>query len=198
VEDNAEPPATKQEPKEEELLVETAVIYDSYDVIATNSSPCGYGIGWPNNPPADLRPGDVIGVCENESTGWCVGILHWVRQRDRQIDAGLEVFSRSAQPCAVCLVQRKNKPQSDYLRGLLLPEIKSFDRPVMLITPKSVFNTGNLVKVCLGGQSIMVTLTRQVLVTHSICLFEFALVEEGVSQVEHSDLSDIDALWEQL
>lgn len=185
-----------------EPLVKPSIVYDSYQVMAINSSPCGYGICWPDNPPMDLRPGDVIGVYENANSGWCVGILHWVRQTvSHSIDAGLEILSTCAQPCAISLIQRKNQEQSDFLRCLLLPEIKSLDRPIMLVTPKSVFSTGNVVKICLSGQDVMAELTRQVLATHSISLFEFALLgakDESTLNASSGKNSDIDDLWAQL
>lgn len=172
-------------------------------VQAFNVSPGGYGIRWPGTPPAMLRPGEVIAISEERGKGWNVGLLHWVRlTADYQVEAGLELLSAQAKPCGVCRI-RNQREDSDYLRGFLIPEMKSLDRPATLVTSGATFSEGVDVKISLAGQTVLAKLTRLVLATASVNQYEFAVHSGGPAAARQPDPdatldTNIDAMWEQL
>lgn len=168
---------------------------------AINRSPAGYGVCWRDTSPLDLKPGELIGICEARGQGWNVGLLHWVRQTPEEtVEAGLEILSTQAKPCAICL-RSKGKDRSQYLRGMLLPEVPTLQRPALLITPaSSTFKVGSEIHICLHGSVVLARLIRQTLATSSISQFEFALVDTSPSPKagEFSVGDDIAELWDQL
>ncbi|RZU48060.1 hypothetical protein EV700_1032 [Fluviicoccus keumensis] len=188
--------------KEEQAEVAPAVTYVPYHVEAFNVSPGGYGIRWPGNPPASLRPGEIIAISEERGKGWNVGLLHWVRMTtEYQVEAGLELLSAQAKPCGICRI-RNLREDSDYLRGFLIPEMKSLDQPATLVTSGTTFAVGSDVKISLAGQTVLAQLTKLVLSTASISQYEFAVLNTSapVRAPDHDATleSNIDAMWEQL
>lgn len=181
----------------EESDTEREISYSTYRVAAVNASTGGYGVIWHETPPQNLRPGELVGV--NEGKGWHIAILHWVQQLpDRQIEGGIELLSTRARPCGVALVSQE-RGQSEFLRGFLIPEMKSLEQPPTLITSAAVFAVGSTVLISMNEDCVQATLTRLVLATASISRFEFALVgiEAEPTPAPVSNL-DHEALWNQL
>lgn len=176
-----------------------------HQVQAFNVSPGGYGIRWSGQPPSMLRPGEVIAISEERGKGWNVGLLHWVRLTpDYGVEAGLELLSALAKPCGVCRI-RNLREDSDYLRGFLIPEMKSLEQPATLVTSGATFSVGADVKISLAGQTVLAKLTRLVLATASVNQYEFAVWNgSGPAQAARGPDPDetmetnIDAMWEQL
>ena len=180
----------------------SAVEYVPYQVQAFNASPGGYGVRWTGATPVGLRPGEAIAISEERGRGWNVGLLHWVRvTSDQVVEAGLELLSAQAKPCGVCRI-RNQREDSDYLRGFLIPEMKSIDQPATLVTAGTTFAEGCEVKLSLAGQTVLARLTRLVLVTPSIHQYEFAIHNpaQPAAPADHDSTleSNIDAMWEQL
>lgn len=181
------------------------VTYQPYQVEAFNVSPGGYGIRWPGSPPPALRPGEVIAISEERGKGWNVGLLHWVRlTSEYQVEAGLELLSAQAKTCGVCRI-RNLREDSDYLRGFLIPEMKSLDQPATLVTAATTFTVGSEVKISLAGQTVLAQLTKLVLATPSIHQYEFAVMNAAgpAAPVRTMDPdstldSNIEAMWDQL
>ena len=191
-----------EERQKEDIPKGPAVTFVPYQVDAFNVSPGGYGIRWPGNPPLALRPGEVIAISEERGKGWNVGVLHWVRlTTDYQVEAGLELLSAQAKPCGVCRI-RNGREDSDYLRGFLIPEMKSLDQPATLVTACTTFAVGTDVKISLAGQTVLAQLTRLVLATPSINQYEFAVMNTAApARKMDPDATldtNIDAMWEQL
>jgi hypothetical protein len=179
-----------------------AVTYQPYQVEALNLSPGGYGIRWSGNPPSLLRPGEIIAISEERGRGWNIGLLHWLRvTSEYQVEAGLELLSAQAKPCGICRI-RNLREDSDYLRGFLIPEMKSLDQPATLVTSGTTFAVGSDVKISLAGQTVLAQLTKLVLATASINQYEFAVLNTAapVKTVDPDATldSNIDAMWEQL
>jgi hypothetical protein len=171
--------------------------YMPYRVTAENRCPAGYGLVWPEDPPLALRVGEIIGMSEQRGKGWGIGILHWLRKKpDQTVEAGVELLAAEPKPCGICLVKNGHQT-SEYMRGFLIPEMKSLDRPASIIVPSSGLASGSTVRVSLHGQDVTMQLTRLVMATQSINQYEFAIVNTELPPVDDGlgDLDDIDGLW---
>lgn len=174
--------------------------YMPYRVTAENRSPAGYGLQWPEDPPAALRVGEIIGMSEHRGQGWGIGVLHWLHKTpDQMVEAGVELLSAHPKPCGVCLVKHGHQV-SEFMRGFLIPEMKSVERKASLIVPSSGLASGSTVRVSLHGQDVTMQLTDLILATQSINQFEFAIVNTDLPPVDDGlgDLDDIDSLWARL
>jgi hypothetical protein len=65
---------------------------------------------------------------------------------------------------------------SSFLRAILLPEVKSLERPATIITPMLSFKSGVKITIRLGREEVNAQLTREVMSTQSFSLFEFVLL----------------------
>src|SRR5690606_24546011 len=113
-----------------EQPVETpAENYPTFEVPIVNHSPGGYCLSWPREVPAQLQAGELLGVQDAPEQAWSVAIVRWIRQvRGGGTQMGIELIAPHAQPCGVQLV-RKSDQNSQYLRAMLLPEIRVISRP---------------------------------------------------------------------
>jgi hypothetical protein len=64
---------------------------------------------------------------------------------------GIELVAPHAQPCGLQLV-RSRDDHSQYLRGLLLPEISAIDLPATLLAPRLPFQEGSKVLINTQGE----------------------------------------------
>ena len=169
--------------------------YMPYRVTAENRCPGGYGIVWADEPPLALRVGELIGMSEQRGQGWGIGVLHWLRQNTQgSFEAGIELLAAHPKPCGVCLLNNK-QVASDYMRGFLIPEMRSLDQPASMITPSSGLSVESMVKISLNGQEVTVKLTKQILATQSVSQFEFAVLAETT---ESYNPDDTDTFWARL
>ncbi len=189
------------EVEEVDLPPVPTMTYMPYRVTAQNRCPGGYGLAWPAEPPTALRVGEIIGMSEQRGHGWGVGVVHWLHQTsERTITVGVELLAAHPKPCGVCLVNKQTT--SDYMRGFLIPEMRSLEQPASIITPNSGLTMNSIVKISLNGQEVVVQLTKQILATQSMSQFEFALLNtdkvEKVDAVASQESDDIDSLWASL
>jgi hypothetical protein len=187
------------EVEEEDLPPVPAMTYMPYRVTAENRCPGGYGLVWPPDLPAALRVGEIVGMSEQRGHGWGVGVVHWVHQTpERTIVAGIELLAAHPKPCGVCLANKNST--SEYMRGFLIPEMRSLEQPASIITPSSGLAAQSIVKISLNGQEVVVQLTKQIMATQSMSQFEFALLNTDKAQapVNQPESDDIDSLWASL
>lgn len=103
-------------------------------------SPGGYRLALQQGQSANTRVGELIGVRGYPTKslaagGWLVGVVRWLRNRPgSDLEAGVEWLAPRAQPVTVKPLQSDGQPGSPQ-RGLVLPEVRVFDREATLITP---------------------------------------------------------------
>jgi len=142
-----------------------------------NISPGGYCIRWAGEPPITLRTGEILVLREPDDTSWNIGVIRWVKQLPTQgAEAGIEILSARAKPCGA-RVLKKTGETTEYMRTLLLPEMKSLHRPATLITPNLTFRSGYRIIIRLGNEEVKAQLTTENLTTQSFSQFEFALLQ---------------------
>ena len=140
-----------------------------------NTSPGGYCVVWSSNIPPTLQAGEVLGVREHRNHPWSIALVRWLRQhRGEGTRIGIEVIAPGAVPCGVQLIQKTGN-SSEFLRGLLLPEIPDAHLPESLITPKLPFQSGSRITLLRQGVQDQGLLGRKIAVTGSVSQFELRL-----------------------
>jgi len=177
----------------------------SHHAVLINTSPGGYCVIWESNVPSSLQAGEVLGVREHNSHPWSVAIVRWIRQiKNQGTQVGIELLAPSASPCGVRLIQKIGN-SSEYLRGLLLPEISVVNQSATLITPRLPFQSGSRISLLHDGREDQGSLSKKVSATGSISQFELKLqymadVDTNPSPSPASGASEdeFDSLWPSL
>ncbi len=147
----------------------------SHHALLINTSPGGYCVAWETNVPTSLQAGEILGVREHSSHPWSLAVVRWLRQiKNQGTQIGIELLAPSASPCGVRLIQKVGN-NSEYLRGLLLPEISVVNQAATLITPRMPFQSGSRISLLHDGHEDQGQLLKKVSATGSISQFELKL-----------------------
>ncbi len=184
---------------------EQTVAYPWYEVTLENTSPGGYCLTWQQEAPNTLQTGEVLGVREQPDHPWSVAVIRWIQQiRNQGTQIGVELLAPTARPAAL-RVEHKVGQSSEFLRGLLLPELSIIGQPATLLTPRVPFRSGNRITVLLDGHQHQAQLNRRVSATSSISQFELSFRQPpGASHKpatgvpESGEDDDFDSLWNSL
>lgn len=177
--------------------------YPKYTVPLVNTSPGGYCLQWEGEVPSNIQAGEIISLRENAQQAWSIAVIRWIRHIKQQgTQVGIELLAPSAKPCGVQLLQKTGDP-SEYLRGLLLPELSAIGQPTTLITPRLPFMSGHKVSIRANGAEGKCNLETRVSATGSFSQFELSenkqmkeLTENRVPDIEVGDNDDdFDSLW---
>jgi hypothetical protein len=182
--------------------------YPSYELPIVNHSPGGYCLSWPREVPGQLQAGELLGIQDAADQPWSVAVVRWIRQvRGGGTQMGIELIAPHAQPCGVQLV-RKSEQNSQYLRALLLPEIRVISRAASLITPRLPFQESNKVVINHNGKETRAILSRKQTSTGSFSQFEYRLLDEtkplsgtpitASKEAGKGGDEDFDSLWKSL
>lgn len=180
--------------------------YRQYRVSLVNTSPGGYCLQWQGEMPANVQAGEILAVREEECHPWSIAVIRWIRQVKQQgTQIGIELLAPSAKPCGAQLLQKTGEG-SEYLRGLMLPELATIGQPATLILPRLPFQTGHRILLNQQGEETKLLLTRRVSATGSFSQFEFRNLSQsqlpdtqaGKSGGARSTDDDFDSLWPSL
>ncbi|NMT65469.1 GTPase [Marinobacter orientalis] len=176
----------------------------SHQALLINTSPGGYCVAWEAGVPASLQAGEILGVREQSRHPWSIAVVRWIRQvRNQGTQAGIELLAPSAAPCGVRLIQKVGN-SSEYLRGLLLPEISVVNQAATLITPRLPFQSGSRISLLHDGREDQGTLSRKISATGSISQFELKLQGSGTTKLNRpapaaaTSEDEFDSLWPSL
>ncbi|MCL7946090.1 GTPase [Marinobacter sp. ATCH36] len=176
----------------------------SHHALLINTSPGGYCVAWETNVPASLQAGEVLGVREQSNHPWSIAVVRWIRQiRNQGTQVGIELLAPSAAPCGVRLIQKVGN-NSEYLRGLLLPEISVVNQAATLITPRLPFQSGSRISLLHDGREDQGALSRKISATGSISQFELKLQNAGAATTSKASSAavtsedEFDSLWPSL
>jgi hypothetical protein len=152
--------------------------FPTYSLHIVNHSPGGYCLAWRKEVPSQLQAGELVGIQDAPSHGWSVAVVRWIRQvRDGGTQMGIELIAPHAQPCGLQLV-RGNDPHSEYLRGLMLPEIRAIDIPPTLLAPRLPFQEGHKLVLNNNGDEHRAQLLKRLANTGSFNQFEYRLADQ--------------------
>jgi|GEM_PF-1526767 len=180
--------------------------YQHFEVDVVNISPGGYCLNWGDEAPVSIRAGEIIGIKEDFHQHWNVGVIRWVRQnKEKSLQIGIELLSPNAEPYAVRLADYEAKPQSDFTRAIILPEIKTTAVERSILLPTVTFKTGQYVLLARDGEEECVQLKKQLSSTGSYSQYTYQRVNpltqstgsagDKASVVANNDLDDV---WELL
>lgn len=176
----------------------------SHHALLVNTSPGGYCVVWESSVPPSLQAGEVLGVREQRSHPWSVAVVRWIRQiKNQGTRVGIELLAPSASPCGVRLIQKIGN-NSEYLRGLLLPEISVVNQSATLITPRLPFQSGSRISMLHDGREDQGHLSKKVSSTGSISQFELKLQNATALNTARQPASsgasedEFDSLWPSL
>ncbi len=169
-----------------------------------NTSPGGYCVSWGVNLPPSMQAGEVLGVREHASHPWSVAIVRWIRQvKNQGTEIGIELLAPSAAPCGIKLIQKVGS-SSEFLRGLLLPEISVANQAATLITPRLPFQSGSRITLLHDGREDQGQLTNRIAASGSISQFELKLQQQaplaasGSTPGSGTSEDEFDSLWPSL
>ncbi len=177
----------------------------SHATLLVNTSPGGYCVSWEASVPPSMQAGEILGVREQRSHPWSIAVVRWIRQvKNQGTQIGIELLAPSGSPCGVRLIQKVGN-SSEYLRGLLLPEISVVNQAATLITPRLPFQPGNRVSMLHDGREEQGQLTKKVSSTGSFSQFELKLQKTAAVSAPASTSSpsgasedEFDSLWPSL
>jgi hypothetical protein len=179
--------------------------FPRYPLRIVNHSPGGYCLAWPREVPPQLQAGEMVGIQDNPAHGWSVAVVRWIRQvRDGGTQMGIELVAPHAQPCGLQLV-RSSEDNSQFMRALMLPEIRAIDVPATLLAPRLPFQEGNKVIINTNGEERPASLNKRLASTGSFNQFEYrnlelpVPLEPGVAELKIVDGEEnFDSLWKDL
>lgn len=174
--------------------------FPTYALPVINHSPGGYCLAWPNAVPAELQAGEMVGIEDSVNKGWSIAVVRWIRQvRGGGTQMGIEQVAPFAEPCGLQLVRNRDD-HSQYLRGLLLPQISAIDLPATVLAPRLPFQEGSKVLINTNGQERRAGLDRRVASTHSFNQFAYRSLETSRNDnAAGSGVGEVfDSLWPSL
>ncbi|AXI02429.1 hypothetical protein [Aquirhabdus parva] len=161
---------------------------ESYECQIVNISMGGYCIRWQGTTPSVLRSGELIAVREHNSSTWSIGLIRWVQQHlHTGAEFGVEILSQQGKACGARVI-RQDGYSSEYMRTLLLPEVKEQNRATTIITPTLAFRSGHKISIRLGSEEVRAQLTRELVITQSFSQFEFVLLQSLKDEQTKSNL----------
>jgi len=181
---------------------EKPLLFDSFACNLINTSPGGFCLSWGDNVPKQVKTGEVVGVREDGQDEWSIGVIRWVKQfRNKGARMGLELLAPNATPVG-SKVLNKTGSNTEYMRALILPELKAIGQPATLITPKIAFHVGNKILLNEQGVEDKVQLLKQVSSTASFSQFQFKYYSKKkpipTSKSENAQQNkpdDFDSIW---
>ena len=177
--------------------------YPNYEVPLINTSPGGYCLKWQGEIPSNIQAGEILSIRENSKQPWRIAVIRWIRHiKQFGTQIGVELLAPNAKPCGVQLHHKTGDP-SEYLRGLLLPEISAIGQAATLITPRLPFQAGHKVSIKFGDTEGKCQLEKRVSATSSFSQFELSehvhLQENNTKPTHdtqnHNSDEDFDSLW---
>jgi len=128
--------------------------------------------------------GDLIAIRDEEESSidqWGIGVIRrMLSTRTGSFEIGVQMLTPNAVAVAACLDGGKGAdPSSDFLRCLMLPELRAIDQPATIITPAMPFRLGSKVRINLHDKSIIAVLTQQLEYTNSFSQFQFDVIDEN-------------------
>jgi len=184
--------------------------YQSNTISIQDTSPGGYCLSWAENIPLQVRAGEIIGLREPGRRSWSIGVIRWLSQLKGSSQLGIQVLSPQAQAIGVSAINTTSDG-TDFLRALLLPEIKSINQPASLLTAAIPFKEQGKVSINEKGAVRKAQLVHQLLATGTVAQYSFRELETAEEKpsraprrqessepkkVKKTAPDDFDSLWD--
>lgn len=90
-----------------------------------------------------VRVGDLLGILNEESEIWRVGIARWLKNPEMAtLEMGVEMLAPMAHPASVRPVVDDARSTPSYAQALLLPAVEALRQPPSLIIARGVYQPG--------------------------------------------------------
>ncbi|MEH6358271.1 MAG: hypothetical protein V7745_04740 [Pseudomonadales bacterium] len=163
--------------------------YPQYKSRLLDISPNGYCIKWDNEAPVEIKAGEIIGINEQQSHNWTVGVIRWISHPKTGVTTmGVELLAAAAIPCGAKVVT-ESRHKSDYMRALLLPSLDAMGKPASFIAPNMPFKENLSVILNQYGETSQGILGDCTLSTGSFSQFTFEpqALRADLSEDEYED-----------
>ncbi len=156
------------------------VVAEPFSCTTVNQSANGYCIRWQGSDAPRLRVGEILGIqSASDQNIFNIGVSRWLKHIPGVgLSVGMELISPSAAPVSARLSDASDHTQPPR-EGLLLPELKTSNRPATLILPAIPFKTGDQLSIDDGSRERQVRLTRLLESTGSFAHFQFDQLDDG-------------------
>jgi len=175
--------------------------YPEYLAELINTSPRGYCLGWIGNLAANVQTGEIVAIRDTGNNRWNLGIIRWIRQGAQEgAQIGIELIAPNSEPCAVRLMN-KTGAHGDYMRGLVVPEIRSIAQPGSILVPRVPFQVGHKVGMNQKGMETKLQLIKKIQGTSTLNQFQIRNLDvkkEEPEQKERISEEGFESLWRQL
>ena len=185
--------------------------YQTVELAMSNVSAGGYCLVSRENVDFSAHVGDLLAIHDNNETSleqWGIGVIRrMLSNRSSNIELGIEMLTPNAVAVAARLESADdNQPGSDYLRCLMLPELRTIEQPATIITPSMPFKKESHIRINLQDHSILAVLSKQLESTGSFSQFEFKVLEENMVDSDNNknniegpiNENDFDSIWSTL
>ncbi len=159
----------------------------------------GYRLLWDSGENSEAEVGELVGIrdaSEPDAFHMGLGVVRWMKcDEGRGLELGVQMIS----PGGVA-VGTKKAGASEYLRSLILPEIRAIGQPATLVTPNLPYHVGDQVLVNSHGKEARVELTKLVENTGAFAQFQFRPLDSRARAGEPagSGQPSFDDLWEEI
>ncbi|WP_440058640.1 molecular chaperone [Pseudomonas fragariae (ex Marin et al. 2024)] len=170
--------------------------FPTFDLNIVNHSPGGYCLAWQKDVPQQLQAGELVGIQDDAGQGWSVAIVRWIRQvRSGGTQMGIELIAPFAQPCGMQLIREQQNSQ--YLRTLMLPEVRAMEKPPTVLAPRLPFQEGSMVMVNVNGEERRASLSNRQVSSASYNQFEYQMYDAPKAAETEKARPDqeFDSLW---
>lgn len=184
--------------------------YSNYFCEVVNTSPGGFCMSWRQDVPPQVKTGEIVGIQEESSSHWSIGVIRWVKQfKNEGARMGIELLAPKAEPCGTQVIHKKGGV-TEYMRTLLLPELKAIGQPATLLTPNIAFHVGYKVNINQGGHVFKAQLVKQVSTTAGYSQFQYKSLTPAPAQMPEPAAAkpqaakpdapedDFDSIWSSL
>ncbi len=147
-----------------------------YKVMAQDRSPGGYCVRWKDEIPLQVKAGELLALRQPGRRSWQLAVIRWVTQQRGSTLLGLQLMASNAIPIAISMTH-KTGGESDYMRGLKLPEQTLPKQSESLITPSMPFTEKAKVRILKSGETEKAQLNTCLFSTGSISQFTMRVLE---------------------
>lgn len=175
----------------------------------TNVSAGGYCLISEGDTNLSAHVGDLLAIREYNDKSidqWSIGAVRRIMTLGNgNIELGIQMLTPNAVAVAARLEDYCNGHvrSSEFMRCLMLPELRSIDQPATIITPALPFKQDSHIRINLQDKQILASLTRQLESTGNFSQFEFSVLSEDEPATESGSNEkgdtntelDFDSLW---
>ncbi|MFJ4141720.1 molecular chaperone [Pseudomonas sp. NPDC089734] len=174
-------------------------IFPTFELNIVNHSPGGYCLAWQKEVPPQLQAGELVGIQDDSGQGWSIAIVRWVRQvRSGGTQMGIELIAPFAQPCGMQLIREEQSSQ--YLRTLMLPEVRAMGKQPTVLAPRLPFQDGSQVMLNINGEERRAALSNRHVSSASYNQFEYKIYDapKAAEKEKPKPGQEFDSLWSSL